>query len=219
MTDELYSYILGHIDAEPAHLHRLERDTHLHLLNPRMSSGHLQGRLLKMLVRMARPRRILELGTFGGYASQCLAEGMKAGGELHTIEICDELEDFIRRHLEDSPVRDRIHLHFGDAAETVRQWAEGSFDMAFIDANKREYCAYYRMVLPLVRPGGFIIADNTLWDGHVVDPHYDHDAQTAAIREFNDLAARDPRVETVMLPLRDGLTVWYKKPALTDAAE
>lgn len=212
MTEELEDYIGRHIDPEPAGLHTLGRHIALRLTGGgRMSSGHLQGRLLKMLARMIRPRRVLELGTFGGYSAQCMAEGMEPGTELHTVEIFDELEDFIREHLPSPPSGAAIHLHIGDAAAVLPGLGGEPFDLVFIDANKRDYSEYYRLVKPLVAPGGFIIADNTLWDGHVVDPQYDRDPQTRAIREFNDLVAADPDVEKVIIPLRDGLTIIYKK--------
>lgn len=211
MNEQLNDYILNHIDAEPEHLYRLERDTHLRLLYSRMCSGHLQGRLLKMLVRMAKPERILELGTFSGYSAQCLAEGLLSGdAQVHTIEIEDELEDFLRQHFADSPVGHRIHLHIGDACQILPQ-LNLMFDLVFIDANKRHYPQYYELVLPWLTPGGFIIADNTLWDGHVTDPAYDHDHQTQGIRQFNDHVAADNRVEQVIVPLRDGLTLIRKK--------
>lgn len=219
MTPELEEYITRHIDAEPEHLHRLQRHIYLRLINPRMSSGHLQGRLLKMLVRMIRPRRILELGTYGGYAAQCLAEGLSGDAFIDTIEIFDELEDFISEHLAESPVGDRVRVHFGDAAEVLRRPGMTGYDLVFIDANKRSYCDYYEMVFPLVRDGGFIIADNTLWDGHVVEEAYRHDAQTAALLRFNDMVAADERVEKVILPVRDGLTLIYKLPASTESAD
>lgn len=212
MTEQLEDYILQHIDAEPEHLYRLERDTHLKLLYSRMCSGHLQGRLLKMLVRMAKPRHILELGTFSGYSAQCLAEGLLCDeAQVHTIEIEDELEDFLRIHFAASPVGHRIHLHIGDAREILPQLGL-CFDMVFIDANKRQYPHYYELVLPHVAPGGFIIADNTLWDGKVADAHAKLDTQTEGILQFNQMVARDERVEKVIVPLRDGLTIIYKKP-------
>lgn len=212
MTEQLEDYILRHIDAEPEHLYQLDRDTHIKLLYSRMCSGHLQGRLLKMLVRMINPRRILELGTFSGYSAQCLAEGLLApDAQVHTIEIEDELEDFLRAHFAKSPVGSRIHLHIGDANDILSRLG-GAFDLVFVDANKRQYPEYYEMVLPHVAPGGFIIADNTLWDGKVADPTAKHDAQTEGIRRFNDMVAADPRVEKVIVPLRDGLTIIYKKP-------
>ena len=211
MTEELEEYILNHIDAEEPSLKKLDRDTHLYHLRPRMCSGHLQGKLLKMFVRMIRPRRILELGTFTGYSAACLASGLEGDGVVHTVEIDDELEDFIRQHMEQSPFGGRIRLHIGDAADIVPTLG-GDFDLVFMDANKREYEAYYRLVFDQVRPGGFIIADNTLWDGHVVD-HKRPDAQTEGIMRFNDIVAADRRVEKVILPVRDGLTIIHK---LTD---
>ena len=212
MNEQLNDYILNHIDAEPEHLYRLERDTHLRLLYSRMCSGHLQGRLLKMLVRMAKPERILELGTFSGYSAQCLAEGLLSDdAQVHTIEIEDELEDFLRQHFADSPVGHRIHLHIGDASQILPQ-LNLMFDLVFIDANKRHYPQYYELVLPWLTPGGFIIADNTLWDGKVAEPHAKIDPQTEGILSFNQMVAADPRVEKVIIPMRDGLTIIYKKP-------
>ncbi len=212
MNEQLNDYILNHIDAEPEHLYRLERDTHLRLLYSRMCSGHLQGRLLKMLVRMAKPERILELGTFSGYSAQCLAEGLLSDdAQVHTIEIEDELEDFLRQHFADSPVGHRIHLHIGDASQILPQ-LNLMFDLVFIDANKRHYPQYYELVLPWLTPGGFIIADNTLWDGKVAEPHTKIDPQTEGILSFNQMVAADPRVEKVIIPVRDGLTIIYKKP-------
>ncbi len=210
MTEELEHYILAHIDPEPQNLARLNRDTHVNCLYANMCSGHLQGRLLKMFTRMINPKRVLELGTFTGYSALCLAEGMNDDTELHTVEINDELQDFIEAHFAKSPLRDRIHLHIGDAPEVIPTLG-GDWDLVFIDANKRNYVDYYKLVLPAVRPGGFIIADNTLWYGKVTDASA-HDAQTAGILEFNDYVAADTTVEKVMIPLRDGLTVIYKKP-------
>lgn len=212
-AEDLEDYILAHIDPEGECLARLDRDTHLYHLRPRMCSGHLQGRLLKMLVRMIRPHRILELGTFTGYSALCLAEGLPDGGELHTIEIDDELEDFIRTHLSQSPWGDRVTLHIGDARDVLASGnTGGAFDLVFIDANKRQYCEYYDLVFDHVSPGGFIIADNTLWDGKVAEPGTKIDAQTQGILDFNDKVARDSRVEKVILPLRDGLTIIHKLP-------
>ena len=216
MTDQLEQYILQHIDPEPDNLHRLDRDTHLRLLYSRMCSGHLQGRLLKMFVRMIAPHRVLELGTFSGYSALSMAEGLPDDdAQVHTIEIEDELEDFIREHLEKSPWGHRVKLHIGDANVILPQLKE-QFDLAFIDANKRQYVEYYHLVMDHLKPGGYIIADNTLWDGKVVDWGKKLDAQTAGILAFNDLIAADPRVEVVMIPLRDGLTIAYKKPDADD---
>lgn len=211
MQEELEDYILKHIDAEGDYLHRLNRETHLYHLRPRMCSGHLQGRMLKMMVRMIRPQHILELGTFTGYSALCLAEGLADDScRLDTVEIDDELEAFIRAHFDPSPLAPRINLHIGDARE-VLPTIEGDFDLVFIDANKREYCEYYEMVFPRVTPSGFIIADNTLWDGKVVDWGKKLDAQTEGILRFNDMVAADDRVEKVIMPIRDGLTIIYKK--------
>ncbi len=210
MEQELEQYILHHIDSEGQLLSQLNRDTHVNLLRPRMLSGHLQGRILKMICRMIAPVRILELGTFTGYSALCMAEALPDNGELHTIEIDDELETFIRKYFDRSPYRDRIHLHIGDAREVVPQ-LDGSFDMVFIDANKRFYCDYYDLVFDKVRPGGFILADNTLWDGKILQPPLPSDAQTIGIMRFNEKVAADTRVEKVILPLRDGLTLIYKK--------
>lgn len=199
-------YILQHIDAEGDYLHALWRDTQLRLSYGQMASGHLQGRLLKMLIQMTKPRRVLELGTFSGYSALSMAEGLDEGAELHTFEIFDENEDFLRQWFEGSPYADRIHLHIGDALELLPQMP-GQWDFAFIDADKREYVAYYDMVLPLMRPGGYIVADNTLWYGRVVEEARESDVQTRGVQAFNDLVASDPRVEKVILPLRDGLTI------------
>lgn len=212
MSEELEEYILSHIDDEGDALARLNRETHIYHLRPRMCSGHLQGRLLKMFVRMINPQNILELGTFTGYSALCLAEGLIApDGELDTIEIDDELEDFIRSHFEASPLADRLHLHIGDARD-ILPTIDKTFDLVFMDANKREYSEYYDLVFPRLAPGGFIIADNTLWDGKVVDWGKKLDAQTEGILKFNDYVAQDDRVEKVIIPLRDGLTIIYKKP-------
>ena len=203
-------YILSHIDPEGDYLYRLYRATNIHLLHGRMASGHLQGRLLRMLVRMIRPRYILEVGTFSGYSAICMAEGLEPGGRLYTFEINDEQEDFTRPWIEGSPVADRIEFIIGDAIVQAPKLGV-TFDMAFIDGDKRTYVETYERVINVLRPGGFVLADNTLWDGHVVDPAYDRDPQTRGIRLFNDYVARDTRVERVILPLRDGLTLIRKK--------
>ena len=209
MTEQLEDYILAHIDKEGDVLRLVNRDTHVYNLRPRMCSGHLQGKLLKMFVRMIKPRRVLELGTFTGYSALAMAEGLAEDAELHTVEIDDELEDFICEHFDASPRREQIHLHIGDAAVVVPQLG-GQFDLVFIDANKRNYCDYYHLVMPLVPVGGFIIADNTLWDGKVANLPQKIDSQTAGILAFNDLVANDDRVEKVIIPIRDGLTVIHK---------
>lgn len=211
MTPELEQYLLSHIDAEGDYLYRLWRATNVHLLRGRMASGHLQGRLLKMLVRMVRPKNILEVGTFSGYSAICMAEGLDEGGMVYTYEINDELEDFTRSWIEGSPVADRIRFIIGDAVkEAPRLGIE--FDMAFIDGDKRTYTEAYEMALKVLRPGGFLLADNTLWDGHVLDTPRPADRQTIGIETFNDFIAHDTRVEKVILPIRDGLTIAMKKP-------
>lgn len=203
-------YIRAHIDKEPEHLYNLYRATNIELLHGRMASGHLQGRLLKMLVKMMRPKNILEIGTFAGYSAICLAEGLEEGGKVYTFEINDEQEDFTRPWIESSAMADRIEFIIGDAIEQAPRLGV-EFDMAFIDGDKRTYIESYEMVMQVLRQGGFILADNTLWDEHVVDPQYTKDAQTRGILQFNDHVAADDRVEKVILPLRDGLTLIRKK--------
>ena len=203
-------YILNHIEPEPEYLYKLWRATNIHMLHGRMASGHLQGRLLKMLVQMIRPKNILEVGTFSGYSALCMAEGLDADGHLYTFEINDEQEDFTRPWIEQSSVADKITFIIGDAITEAPRLGV-TFDMAFIDGDKRTYKETYEMVLSILKPGGFIIADNTLWDGHVVDHAYDRDPQTMGIETFNDYLSNDPRVEQVILPLRDGLTLIRKR--------
>ena len=190
----LDDYILQHIDPEPTYLYQLYRATNIHMLHGRMASGHLQGRLLKMLVQMIRPKNILEVGTFSGYSAICMAEGLETDGHLYTFEINDEQEDFTRPWIEQSPVADKITFLIGDAITEAPKLGI-QFDMAFIDGDKRTYCDTYEAVLPLLHPGGFLLADQ----------------QTLGIRQFNDFVANDPRVEKVILPLRDGLTLIRKK--------
>lgn len=210
MNYELEKYILSHSDPEGDYLYRLWRATNIHLLRGRMASGHLQGRLLKMLVRMVRPKNILEVGTFSGYSAISMAEGLDDDGTVWTYEINDELEDFTRPWIEGSAVAGRIRFIIGDALTEAPRLGI-TFDMAFIDGDKRTYRDTYEMVLKVLRPGGFILADNTLWDGHVLEPPAPADRQTAGIESFNDFVARDERVERVILPLRDGLTIIIKK--------
>ena len=174
VSDPCDAYLASHIDPEGDYLYRLYRATNIHTIHGRMASGHLQGRLLKMLVQMIRPKNILEVGTFSGYSAICMAEGLEEGGKLYTFEINDEME-------------------------------------AFVDGDKRNYTEVYEKLLPIIRSGGYILADNTLWDWHVIDPAYDHDQQTIGIRRFNDFIAKDDRIEKVILPLRDGLTLIRKK--------
>lgn len=206
----LEEYISLHTSPENEVLEAITRDTHVHILNPHMLSGHVQGRVLSMLSHMIRPKRILELGTFTGYSALCLAEGLAEGGRLITIEHNDELEETIQRNLSRSPLCERIELRIGDCKLVIGNLKDQVFDLVFIDADKREYCAYLEAVYPLVPVGGFILADNTLWDGHIIDPAYDKDKQTLGLRAFNDKLKEDDRFEQVILPLRDGLTLIRK---------
>lgn len=209
-TEQLDRYIESHIEPEGDYLYRLWRATNIHTIHGRMASGHIQGRLLRMLVKMVRPKHVLEVGTFSGYSAICLAQGLPEDGKLYTFEINDEMEDFTRPWIEGSDVADKIDFRIGDAIQEAPKLGV-IFDMAFIDGDKRHYVETYEMALGVLRQGGFILADNTLWDGHVIDPAYDHDHQTQGIRAFNDLVANDERVETVILPIRDGLTLLRKK--------
>ena len=206
----LDDYILSHIDEEGEYLHNLWRATQLKLSYGQMASGHLQGRLLKMLVEMIRPKRILELGTFSGYSALSMAEGLQEGGELHTIEIFDENEDFLRQWIGNSPWAERVHLHIGDALDIVPTLGD-NWDLAFIDADKRDYVKYYDMLLPRMKSGGFILADNTLWYGRITEEARPSDVQTLGLQSFNDLVAKDNLIEKVILPLRDGLTIIRKR--------
>ena len=210
----LTEYIEQHSSPESEALHLITHRTHLRVINPRMLSGHVQGRVLSMISQMIQPKRILELGTFTGYSALCLAEGLTEDGRLITIEHNDEMEDSIRRNLALSPLGEKIELVIGDAKEAMRRLGERReakgaevFDLVFIDADKKEYCDYLDLVLPLMRKGGWILADNTLWDGHIIEAAYDKDKQTVALRAFNDKVAQDERLEKVILPLRDGLTI------------
>ena len=209
-NEAIEAYILQHMDEESDYLKALYRQTHVKLINPRMTSGHLQGRLLKMLVQMVRPHRILEIGTFAGYSALCMAEGLEEGAMLHTYEIDDELEDFTRSWIEGSPHGHKVCFHIGNALNEVPLLGE-TFDLVFMDGDKRQYMAYYEMVMQHTSPNAIILADNTLWDGHVVEKAYLCDRQTAAINEFNAFVATDQRVEKFILPLRDGLTMIRKK--------
>ena len=204
-------YILEHIDGEGELLATLNREAHVKLLHPRMIAGHLQGRLLKMICRIARPKRILEIGTYTGYATLCMAEGIDDESLIYTVEINDEMQPFTIPFIEKSPYRDRIRLFWGDINKLYPTFYE-DFDMVYIDADKRDYCAYYDLVFPPLKKGGIILADNTLWSGKVVEEgKQSSDAQTQGIRAFNEKIKNDDRIEKVIIPLRDGLTVIWKK--------
>lgn len=210
IESELDSYVESHISSEPEDLHRLTRESYLRLTNGRMCSGHLQGRLLKMLTQLCNPHLAVELGTFTGYSALCIAEGMQEGSRLVTIEVDDELEDFIRHQLRASAHGKKVELKIGKALEICREFEDESVDMIFIDADKREYPAYLMEAVRMLRPGGLIIADNTLWSGHVCDPAYAKDPQTRGVMDFNDMVVHLPGFETVILPIRDGITLLRK---------
>ena len=209
--DALEKYVHEFSEPEEELLHELDRETNLRAVAPRMLSGHIQGRLLEMLVRMMRPRRVLEIGTFTGYSALSMAAGLDERAELHTVEVDDEQEEFIRSYFARSPHGDKITLHIGSALEIAPKL--GEFDMVFIDGDKREYPAYYRMLMGddggrrLVHGGSVLIADNILWSGKVVQPIAHNDRHTQALVEFNRMVVEDPRVENVIVPLRDGLNL------------
>lgn len=231
MDEEVYRYIMEHSTQQSEALRWVEKQTNIRTNHARMLSESVQGELLRMLVKMSGAKRVLELGTFTGYASICLASALPEDGHLDTLELNDELEDLIREGFERAGVSDRISLHIGDCKKTLQEFNRRSqaseenmskekgqtdetfrqYDMVFIDANKREYCDYYELVFPLVRPGGWILADNVLWDGKVCAETISQDRQTQGILAFNEMVAADPRVENVILPLRDGLSIIYKK--------
>lgn len=206
----LDAYVDSHISAEPAHLRRVTRESNLRLINGRMCSGHLQGRLLKMLTMLCAPKLAVELGTFAGYSALCIAEALAPGSKLVTIESDDELEDFIRRQLDSTEHGEKVELRIGKALDVCREFSDESVDLMFIDADKRQYPEYLEEAVRMIRPGGLIIADNTLWSGHVCDPAYEKDPQTRGVRIFNDMAKDLPGFETVILPLRDGISLLRK---------
>lgn len=203
-------YILNHIDEEPAYLAAINRNTWVRQMNPRMCSGHLQGRVLSMIARMIQPQQILEVGTFTGYSALCFAEALPENGCVDTIEMDDELEDFIRDNCRNSPYENKINLYIGDALEIIPS-LEKMYDLVFLDAEKSQYTRYYDAVLPKVKNGGYILADNTIWDGKVTQNVLSNDLKTREIIRFNDLIKADSRVEKVILPLRDGLTIIRKR--------
>lgn len=210
--DTLYKYITEHSDPGNKALAWIECQTNIRTNHARMLSGAVQGRFLTMLVEMLRPKSILEIGTFTGYSAVCLAAGLPQGGHLDTLEVNDELEELILEGFDRAGLADRITLHIGDARQTLAELAgKRLYDMVYIDANKRDYCEYYELVFDMVRPGGFILADNVLWDGKVCQDPLPQDRQTIGIARFNDMIMADPRVESVILPVRDGLNIIRKK--------
>ena len=207
---EIDKYILNHIEPEDEVLKELYRETHLKVLGARMISGHLQGQVLSLLSKMIRPKYILELGTFTGYSAICLAKGLQDGGKLITIEIDDELECFAKKYFEKAGIQQKVEQRIGPALEIIKTLTE-TFGLVFIDAHKSEYPAYYDAVFDKVISGGYIIADNTLWSGKVLDEPAADDFQTLGIIQFNETVRNDNRVEIVILPLRDGMTIIRKK--------
>lgn len=205
-------YISEHSSGQTEALDWIERQTNIRTNHARMLSGAVQGRFLTMLTEMIRPARVLEIGTFTGYSAVCIAYGLPEDGHLDTLEINDELEDLILEGFDRAGVSDKISLLIGDAKKTLERLKSGQYDMVYIDANKREYPEYYDLVFDMVRPGGYILADNVLWDGKVWLNPLPQDKQTQGIAAFNSIVARDPRVESVILPVRDGLNLIRKKP-------
>ena len=210
MEETIYKYIEKHINPENEALDWVIRQTHVRTNHARMLSGKIQGQLLRMLVQMSGASRILELGTFTGFSAICLAGALPEGGHLDTLELNDELEDLIREGFERAGVADKITLHIGDCKQTLRQLRNQVYDIVYIDANKREYNEYYELVFDMVRHGGLVLADNVLWDGKVCMEPVPQDQQTQAIVRFNDAIASDKRVESVILPVRDGLSIIRK---------
>lgn len=211
--ESIYKYIEEHASRPSEALDWVVKQTHIRTNHARMLSGAAQGQLMRMIARMADARRILELGTFTGYSAICLGSALPANGHLDTLELNDELEDLILEGFEKAGLTDRISLHIGDCKETLKRLAEEGriYDLVYIDANKREYCEYYELVFDMVRSGGLILADNVLWDGKVCMDPLPQDKQTLGIARFNDMVSADPRVESVILPIRDGLNLIRKK--------
>ena len=208
---KIEEYILSHIDPEPELLKRMTREAHVKLMRPRMISGNILGRLLKILTSMINPQNILEIGTFTGYSALCIAEGASETSKVVTIEIDDEMESFIRKYFNKSEYGHKIELKIGDALKIIPEYENNYFDLVFIDANKRDYCAYYDIAFDKLRKGGVILADNTLWSGKVLDKKFQNDDQTKGVMEFNNHIKEDTRTEKVILPIRDCLTIIRKK--------
>ncbi|CAM3976929.1 O-methyltransferase [Flavobacterium weaverense] len=206
ISQELEDYIEQHSEKEPELLAALNKETYQKILLPRMLSGHFQGRVLSMLAKLIRPLNILEIGTYTGYSALCLCEGMQENGTLHTIDIKEELVDFQRKHFNKSPWGKQIFQHLGEAVSIIPT-LERKFDLVFIDADKENYLNYFELILPKMNKGGIILSDNVLWSGKVLEQVNPNDLSTKIIMEYNDLLKNDPRVETVLLPIRDGLTV------------
>lgn len=210
ISAEIDEYVGAHTSEETDVLYQLNRQTHLKILNPRMLSGHFQGRLLSMLSKMIRPQNVLELGTYTGYSALCFAEGLKPGGKVTTIDVNEELEEFVRSFLEKSGHEDKIEYLLGDAIDIIPTFENEKFDLVFIDADKENYLNYYDLVFDKVRSGGFILADNVLWSGKVVGDYDKLDKDTKILMDYNRIVQEDPRVENILLPIRDGIMIARK---------
>lgn len=209
LVEEIEEYSAAHTEEENELLKSLNRDTHANVLSPRMLSGHVQGRFLSMISRMIRPDRILEIGTYTGYSGICFCEGLNPGGKLVTIDVNEELETFTRRYFDQSPFKDQIDYRIGNALDIIPTLTD-TFDLVFIDADKINYSSYFNLCLDKVRKGGFLIADNVLWSGKVVEPLKKADKDTQALLDFNRMVHEDPRVSNILLPIRDGLMILQK---------
>jgi len=211
LPEEIDDYVVAHTAGEPELLQQLNRETYQKILQPRMLSGHYQGRVLNMISKLAKPKTILEIGTYTGYSAICLAEGMQDSGELHTIDINEELFDFQRKYFDKSGFGKQIIQHLGDALDIIPK-LDMNFDLVFIDADKENYANYFHAIIDKMNPGGVILSDNVLWSGKVLETKFKkEDTSTPALIEYNKLLKEDSRVETVMLPIRDGLTISRKK--------
>ena len=210
LPEHIDNYVVKHSDNEPELLQKLNRETHQKILQPRMLSGDYQGRVLSMLSKLIQPKFILEIGTYTGYSALCLAEGLTKGGELHTIDVNEELVDFQRKYFDASPFGKQIYQHLGNALDIIPE-LDHTFDLVFIDADKPNYINYFHAIVDKLRPGGIILSDNVLWSGKVAEPINDKDTSTKLLVEYNQLLKEDSRVETVILPIRDGLTISRKR--------
>lgn len=209
LPEALETYVINHSEDEPELLQQLTRETYQKILQPRMLSGHYQGRVLSMLSKLIHPKHILEIGTYTGYSALCLAEGLQKDGELHTIDVNEELMDFQRKYFEKSIYGDQIHQHLGNALDIIPK-LDKTFDLVFIDADKENYVNYFHLIINRLKSGGIILSDNVLWSGKVIEPLDDKDIATKGILQYNQLLKEDKRLETVILPIRDGLTISRK---------
>ncbi|SFC51924.1 Predicted O-methyltransferase YrrM [Zunongwangia mangrovi] len=206
LSESIIEYCENHSEKEPKYLAKLNRETHQKVLQPRMLSGHYQGRLLSLISKLVNPKNILEIGTYTGYSALCLAEGLQTNGKLHTIDINEELFDFQQKYFQESEFKDQIIQHLGDATKIIPR-LDLKFDLVFIDADKPNYPNYFEIIIDKMNPGGLILSDNVLWSGKVLEEVKRNDFSTEALLKYNKMLAEDDRIETVILPLRDGLTL------------